>query len=140
MEGQNLTDKESATQKRSKDMTLTGSKSPAPGPGLVQAKDGDRFAAWLADLTWGKLYPEGCDLYYEGAHPDKFAKAIGEEFGFDPAADPLWGKTVEGDDGSSAQTSYGFHCPADKIDAIHATYGCHRFPGRVRILHEYPGN
>ena len=106
------------------------------GPGPVLPRDGDRFAAWLADMNWGKLYPEGRDLYYEGEHPDKFAAVIREEFGFDPSADPLWGKQVDGNDGEPGFTSYGFHCPPGKIDAVYSAYADHRFPGDVRILHE----
>jgi hypothetical protein len=114
-------------------MTPTGTTTGPLLPGPVLPKDGDRFAAWLADLTWAKLYPEGRDLYYEGEHPDEFATAIREKFDFDPSADPLWGKYVEGDHGEPGFTSYGFHCPAEHVDAV---YGSHRFPGRVRILHE----
>lgn len=116
-------------------MTLNDSAASSRGPGPVQPKDGDRFAAWLADINWGKVYPEGRDLYYEGEHPDDFAMAIRGEFGFDPAADPLWGKRVEGHGGKPGFTSYGFHCPAEKIDAVYSTYGSHRFPGLVRMLH-----
>ena len=117
-------------------MTLIDSTTSPPGPGPVLARDGDRFAAWLADLNWAKLYPEGRDLYYEGEHPDKFAEAIREEFGLDPAADLLWGKRVEGDYGGPGFTVYGFHCPAHLIDAVYSTYASRRFPGMVRILHE----
>ena len=114
-------------------MTVTDSAATRiPGP--VQPRDGDRFAAWLADLTWGKLFPEGRDLYYEGEHPEEFAEAVREEFGFDPAADPLWGRRIEGSDGQPRSASYGFHCPAEKLDAMYATHGSHRFPGRIRIL------
>jgi hypothetical protein len=117
-------------------MTRTDSTTSPHMPGPVQPRDGDRFAAWLADLTWAKLFPEGRDLYYEGEHPDEFAVAIREQFGFDPSADPLWGKRVEGDDRGPGYTSYRFHCPAKYIDAIYAMYGSHRFPGRVRMLHD----
>ena len=117
-------------------MTPTDSPTSSRVPGQVLPRDGDRFAAWLADVNWAKLFPEGRDLYYEGEHPDKFAKAISEEFGFDPSADPLWGKRFQGDDGEPGFTSYGFHCPAEHIDAIYSTYGSHRFPGRVRMLHD----
>ena len=103
-------------------------------PGPVLPKDGDRFAAWLADINWAKLFPEGRDLYYEGEHPEKFAEAIREEFGFDPSADPLWGKQIEGGDGQAGFTPYGFHCPAEKLDGIYDKHGSHRFPGRLRIL------
>lgn len=116
-------------------ITIDSTTSP-PAPGPVLARDGDRFAAWLADLTWAKLYPEGRDLYYEGEHPDKFAEALREEFGFDPSADALWGKRTEGDDGGPGFTLYGFHCPAQHLDAIYSTYASRRFPGQVRILHE----
>jgi hypothetical protein len=119
-----------------KEREMTPSDSAASSPGPVLPRDGDRFAAWLADANWGKLYPEGRDLYYEGEHPDEFAAAIREEFEFDPAADPLWGKLVEGHAGEPGYTSYGFHCPAEKIDAVYSTYANHRFPGQVRILHE----
>jgi hypothetical protein len=95
---------------------------------------GDRFAAWLASLTWGKLYPEGRDLYYEGDHPDTFAAAIRDEFGFDPSADPRWRKRAEGHAGRPGDILYGFHCPAEHVDAIYGAHGSHRFPGRVRIL------
>ena len=115
---------------------LSETAASSPGPGQVLPKDGDRFAAWLADSNWGKLYPEGRDLYYEGEHPDEFATAVAEEFGFDPSADPQWGKRVEGHGGEPGFVSYGFHCPADKIDAVYSTYADHRFPGQVRILHE----
>jgi len=117
-------------------MTLTDSTTSLSASAPVLARDGDRFAAWLADLTWAKLYPEGRDLYYEGEHPDQFADAIREEFGLDPSEDPLWGKRTEGDDGGPGFTLYGFHCPAEHIDAIYSTYADRRFPGRVRILHE----
>jgi len=117
-------------------MTVGDSAAGSPAPGPVLPKDGDRFAAWLADANWGKLYPEGRDLYYEGEHPDEFAAAIREEFGFDPSADPLWGKPAEDHDGEPGFTPYGFHCPAEKIDAVYSTYANHRFPGQVRILHE----
>ena len=113
---------------------LTDSATSHLMPGPVLPKDADRFAAWLADLTWAKLFPEGRDLYYEGECPDKFTEAIREEFGFDPSADPLWGKWVEGDHGEPGFISYGFHCPAKHIDAIYAMHGSHRFPGRVRVL------
>ena len=117
-------------------MTLNDTTASSAGPGPVRPRDGDRFAAWLADINWGKLYPEGRDLYYEGEHPEKFAEAIREEFGFDPSADPLWGKCVDGDDGGPGFTSYGFHCPAEKLDAVYSTYADHQFPGQVRVLHE----
>ncbi|HYB16745.1 MAG TPA: hypothetical protein VEF71_14905 [Streptosporangiaceae bacterium] len=117
-------------------MTPSDSATSSRGPGRVLPRDGDKFAAWLADANWGKLYPEGRDLYYEGEHPDEFAAAIREEFGFDPSADPLWGKLVEGGAGEPGFTSYGFHCPAGKLDAVYSTYADHRFPGEVRILHE----
>jgi len=117
-------------------MTLSDSATSSRGPGRVLPRDGDRFAAWLADANWRKLYPGGRDLYYEGEHPDEFAVAVREEFGFDPSADPLWGKLVEGHAGEPGFTSYGFHCPADKLDAIYSTYADHRFPGEVRILNE----
>ena len=112
-------------------MTLT---NPAATliPGPVQPKDGDRFAAWLADINWARLFPEGRDLYYDGDHPEGFAEAIREEFGFDPSADPLWGKMGEGRDGAAA--SYGFRCPAEKLDGIYDMHGSRRFPGRLRIL------
>lgn len=116
-------------------MTLTSSATSPLVPGPVLPKDGDRFAAWLADVNWAKLYPEGRDLYYEGEHSDKFAEAIRVEFGFDPSGDPLWGKRVGSNDGRPGFTSYGFHCPAENIDAIYAMYGSRRFPGRVLILH-----
>ena len=114
-------------------MTITDSAA-ALIPGPVQPRDGDRFAAWLADINWAKLFPEGRDLYYEGGHPEEFAEAIREEFGFDPSADPLWGKRIEGGDGQARSASYGFHCPAEKLDAMYAAHGSHRFPGRLRIL------
>jgi hypothetical protein len=115
-------------------MILTDSATSHLMPGPVLSRDGDRFAAWLADLTWAKLFPEGRDLYYDGECPDKFTEVIREEFGFDPSADPLWGKWVEGDHGEPGFISYGFHCPAEHIDAIYAMHGSHRFPGRVLIL------
>jgi hypothetical protein len=114
-------------------MTVTDSAA-ALIPGPVQPKDGDRFAAWLADINWAKLFPEGRDLSYAGGHPEEFAEAIREEFGFDPSADPLWGKRIEGGDGQARSASYGFHCPAEKLDAMYAAHGSHRFPGRLRIL------
>jgi len=117
-------------------MTPTDSTASPSVTGPVLARDGDRFAAWLADANWAKLYPEGRDLYYEGEHPDKFAEAIREEFGLDPSADPLWGKQAAGDDGGPGSTTYAFHCPARHIDAIYSTYASRRFPGEVRILHE----
>jgi hypothetical protein len=117
-------------------MTLSDSATGTQEPGPVLPRDGDRFAAWLADVNWGKLYSEGRDLYYEGEHPDEFAAAIREEFGFDPSADPLWGKQVDGNDGEPGFTSYGFRCPPDRLDAVYSTYADHRFPGQVRILHE----
>ena len=103
-------------------------------PGPVQPKDGDRFAAWLADINWAKLFPEGRDLFYAGERPEEFAEAIREEFGFDPSADPLWGKQIEGGDGQAGSTSYGFHCPAESLDAMYAMHGSHRLPGRLRML------
>jgi len=127
--------KESRDEEKVREMTTTDSATGPLVPGPVQSKDGDRFAAWLADTNWGKLFPEGRNLYYEGEHPDKFAEAIRDEFGFDPSADPLWGKHVESDDGPGF-ILYGFHCPAEMIDVVYSTYGSHRFPGRVRILHE----
>ena len=58
-------------------MTITDSAATLiPGP--VQPRDGDRFAAWLADINWAKLFPEGRDLYYEGEHPEKFAGLSGK--------------------------------------------------------------
>ncbi len=99
-------------------------------PGPVKPKDGDRCAAWLADITWAKLFPEGRDLYYEGEHPAEFAQAIRDEFGFDPSADPKWGRNADG--GTAA--SYGFHCPADRLDGVYGMQGSRRFPGRLRIL------
>ncbi len=114
-------------------MKVIDSAAGLPMPGSAVPAGGDRFAAWLADLTWSKLFPEGRDLYYEGKYPDKFAADIRREFGFDPSADPLWGKRVEGHGGKPGLTSYGFHCPAEAIDAVYAKYGTHRFPGRVRI-------
>ena len=117
-------------------MTLNDTTASSAGPGPVRPRDGDRFAAWLADINWGKLYPEGRDLYYEGEHPDKFAEAIREEFDFDPSADPLWGKRTDGDDGGPGFTLYGFHCPAHHLDGIYSTYASRRFPGQLRILHE----
>ena len=69
-------------------MTVTGlAATLVPGP--VQPRDGDRFAAWLADINWAKLFPEGRNLYYEGEHPEEFAEAVREEFGFDPSGDPF---------------------------------------------------
>ena len=114
-------------------MTVTDSAATLiPGP--VQPKDGDRCAAWLADINWAKLFPEGRDLYYEGEHPGEFAEAIREEFGFDPSADPLWGKRTGGDRGRAGSISYGFHCPAEKLDGLYDMHGSRRFPGRIRIL------
>ncbi len=103
-------------------------------PGSVLSKDGDRCAAWLADINWAKLFPEGRDLYYEGERPEEIAEAIREEFGFDPSADPLWGKQIEGGDGQAGFTSYGFHCSAEKLDAMYAMHGSRRLPGRLRVL------
>ena len=120
-------------------MTLTDSATSHLMPGPVLPRDGDKFAAWLADLTWTKLFPEGRDLYYEGECPDKFVEAIREEFGFDPSADALWGKWIEGDRGEPGFISYRFHCPAGHIDAIYGMYGSHRFPGRVLVLCGQPG-
>ena len=111
-------------------MTMTNSAA-TPTPGPVRPRDGDRFAAWLADVNWAKLFPEGRDLYYEGEQPGQFAEVIREEFGLDPSADPLWGKQIEGEAGSA---SYGFHCPAEHLDALYAMHGSHRFPGRLRVL------
>ncbi len=114
-------------------MTMTDSAGTLiPGP--VLPKDGDTFAAWLADISWAKLYPEGRDLYYDGEHPEEFAKSIREEFGLDPAADPLWGKRIEGGAGQAGSVSYGFHCPAEKLDGIYDMRGSRRFPGALRIL------
>jgi hypothetical protein len=70
----------------------------------------------------------------KAALPLGVGQAIREEFGFDPSADPLWGKQIEGGDGQAGFTSYGFHCPAEKLDAMYAMHGSHRFPGRLRIL------
>ncbi len=103
-------------------------------PGPVLPKDGDRCAAWLADINWAKLFPEGRDLYYEGERPEEIAEAIREEFGFDPSADPLWGKQIEGGDGQAGFTSYGFRCSAEKLDAMYAMHGSRRLPGRLRVL------
>jgi len=115
-------------------LTESGPSSRVLGP--VQPRNGDRFAAWLADLTWATLYPAGRDLYYQGEHRDEFTAAIREEFGFDPSADPQWGRQVEADSSGSCLTSYAFHCPARHIDAIYGRYGSHQFPGQVRILHD----
>jgi len=114
-------------------MTVNNSAA-TPIPGPVLPKDGDRFAAWLADINWAKLFPEGRDLYYEGEHPEEFAESVREEFGLDPSADPLWGKRIEGGGGKAGFTSYVFHCPAEKLDGIYDKHGSHQFPGRIRIL------
>ena len=77
------------------------------------------------------LWPEGRDIYYEGADPVGFAATIKAEFGFDPSDDPHWGgaPTMVGPFGEDLEDPFGrvyrFHCPPEHLDAIH---GSDRFP------------
>ncbi len=52
--------------------------------------------------------PEGRHIVYEGVDPAGFVEEIKKEFGFDPSADPEWGKL-----------DYFFLCPAEHLDAIY---------------------
>lgn len=76
--------------------------------------------------TWAELMPHGRNIFYEGEDPQGFVEEIKSEFGFDPSADELWGvfypETPSGDD---SFTSFQFHCPAERLDAV---YGSGRWP------------
>lgn len=101
---------------------------------------------------WSEMFPRGRHIYYEGDDPEGFRQTLIKEFNFDPGTDPSWGVTIEGDtpDEESEEddldelergeveenaeivrenfgdfTSYGFHCPANILDAV---YGSERFP------------
>jgi hypothetical protein len=78
---------------------------------------------------WRELFPGGRCIFYEGADPDGFAREVRAEFGFDPAADPRWGRALmHGPDGEELPDPlgrpYGFHCPPQHLDAIYSG----RFP------------
>jgi hypothetical protein len=77
------------------------------------------------DATWASLFPEGRHIFYEGADPTEFVRRIKAEYGLDPAADPRWGEHYEGEEDRPEWVSYGFHCPAQHLDAI---YGNPDFP------------
>lgn len=74
---------------------------------------------------WSELRPNGRDIRYEGDEPAKFAQEILTEFGVDPTSDPDWGIYFPADEHGPAFTGYGFHCPAEHLDAI---YGSRRWP------------
>ena len=61
-------------------------------PGPVLPKDGDRFAAWLADINWAKLFPEGRDLYYERPAPGEVRRGYPRRIRFRPVCRPAVGK------------------------------------------------
>lgn len=52
--------------------------------------------------TWRELFPEGRVIFYEGDDPAAFTAAIKAEFGFDPAADPRWGRGIKWGEGPMA--------------------------------------
>ncbi|MBO0834087.1 MAG: hypothetical protein J2P28_01040 [Actinobacteria bacterium] len=77
-----------------------------------------------AKPAWRELFPNGRCIFYEGNDPRGFAEQIRAQFGFDPAADPHWGKgLMHGPDGEDLDDpfgrSYGFHCPPQHLDAIY---------------------
>ena len=68
--------------------------------------------------SWSELFPDGRFIYYEGNNPEAFVEEIKRKFGFDPSKDnPKWGEVIS--------VSYGFHCPAEYLDAI---YGGSKYP------------
>jgi hypothetical protein len=79
--------------------------------------------AEVADRTWSELFPDGRHIFYEGNDPARFVSQVEAEFGFSPALDTGWGEQIDGD--GLSFISYGFHCPAEHLDAI---YGTSRFP------------
>jgi hypothetical protein len=72
------------------------------------------------EKTWAGLFPEGRRIYYEGDDPADFVRRIKVEYGFDPAADPHWGKHFRGDEEGNGWVSYSFHCPAEHV-SIHGS-------------------
>jgi hypothetical protein len=104
--------------------------------------------------TWAGLFPDGRFIYYEGDNPGGFVNTIKAEFGFDASECDGWGVYYPAEDGHDpiksaewsrrireingpvppdlqsppphgAFTSYGFHCPAELLDAI---YGSDCYP------------
>jgi hypothetical protein len=68
---------------------------------------------------WSELFPHGRFIFYEGKRPKAFVAEIKRKFGFDPSKDDGWGEVIE--NGEDSFTSYGFHCPAEHLDAIYST-------------------
>jgi len=68
---------------------------------------------------WSELFPKGRLIYYEGDEPQKFARQVELDFGFDVTQDPSWNEP------NPDFTSYGFHCPPGLLNEI---YGTDRFP------------
>ena len=73
---------------------------------------------------WSELFPRGRFIFYEGDNPEAFVKEIKRKFGFDPSKNESWGEVIDDGKGGSF-TSYGFHCPAEHLDAI---YGNDKYP------------
>jgi hypothetical protein len=96
------------------------------GVAYVRLVGRSRLAEGHAGLKpWSELFPVGRHIYYEGDQPKEFRQQVKEEFGFDPAADnDGWGFLLGTSDGEVFR-SYGFHCPAEHLDAV---YGSGRFP------------
>jgi hypothetical protein len=86
-------------------------------PGRVPARNPNK--------TWGNLFPQGREIYYEGDDPARFVEQLRREFGLNPASDPNWGVRIEGGETCDDFTSYAFHCPSEFLDII---YGSDRFP------------
>jgi len=78
----------------------------------------------VSNTTWQELFPDGRYLVYEGEDPVWFVAAIEREFGFDPSADPAWGKDWLSGDPRNPDPfgrSLWFHCPAAHLQAIYGT-------------------
>lgn len=95
------------------------------GVAYVRLVGRSRLAEGHAGLKpWSELFPVGRHVLYEGEDPEGFRQEIRAEFGFDPGADSSdWGFLLGTSEGEEIR-SYGFHCPAEHLDAI---YGSDRF-------------
>lgn len=72
--------------------------------------------------TWGELFPDGRDIFYEGNDPEGFVRQIKAEFGFDPSEDPRWGlEHYEDGEPVHRVNMYQFRCPGEHMDAIYGS-------------------
>jgi hypothetical protein len=89
--------------------------------GMNRSEYSRQLAAILTRTLGYEVHVAG-PLFYEGDDPDGFAAQMRDEFGFDPAVNPEWGKRITYETpaaGAQGFLSYPFWPPAEYRDKIH---------------------